>query len=176
MTDTTFPPPPASPPPPARKRVRSLFWPGFVLGFALLGLASCGGLAVALGLTDLSLAELQGVGAAWTPPTLIPTVEPEEVNASAVQNGGGTFQAGDQVRIVAASNVRVRTSPGYLGKPADDVLMQVAPGTTLEIVGELASQDNLTWWLVRVNGIEGWIAEATASGVQILAKYTDAPH
>ena len=172
MTETTFlpPPPPPRPAPPERKKLRNFFWPGFVIGFALLSLAGCGGLAMALGLTDLSLAEFQGVGAAWTPPTITASEPVTAVSASAEVVTDGAFQPGDIVRNVTASRVNVRMTPGHLGKPVGDIIAQLDPGATLEILGERASQDNLFWWRVNVNGVDGWVAEATASGVQILAK------
>lgn len=170
MTETTFPPPP--PPVRGRKRSPSFFWLGFALGFALLALAGCGGLAMALGLTDLSLAELQGVGAAWTPPTLTtPAPEAQGVTAASSANTqDGAFQAGDIVRNITSSRVNIRMTPGHLGKPAGDIILQIEPGASIKIVGEHTAQDNLTWWRVNVNGLDGWVAEATASGVQILAK------
>lgn len=173
MTEATFPPPPERQPPARKgKPVRSFFWHGFVLGFALLSLAGCGGLAMALGLTDLSLAEFQGVGAAWTPPTIpTPAAASAEVAASSLDGADeGAFHATEIVRNITSSRVNVRMTPGHLGKPAEDIILQIEPGATVEILGERASQDNLLWWHVRVNGLEGWVAEATASGVQILAK------
>lgn len=170
MTETTFPPPP--PTRSARRRPPSYFWVGFAIGFALLALAGCGGLAMALGLTDLSLAELQGVGAAWTPPTLTTPAPADQgvAAASAETTTKGAFQPGDIVRNITNSRVNIRMTPGHLGKPAGDIISQIDPGASIKILGEPTLQDNLTWWHVNVNGLDGWVAEATASGVQILAK------
>jgi hypothetical protein len=164
------------PPQPARRsRPRSLFLPGFVLGFALLALGSCGGMAVALGLNRLSLADLQNPGAAWTPPPVAPTPAVAEVVPAAVDQVSTRFAPGQAVRNVTNSRVNVRAAPGYLSKPSGDVLGVVAPGATLEILGDSAAADNLVWWRVQVRApdgaaLEGWVAEATASGVQILGE------
>ena len=154
MTETTFlpPPPPSRPAPPERKKLRSFFWPGFVIGFALCCKKAC------------------VISAAWTPPTITASEPVAAVSASAEVVTDGAFQPGDIVRNVTASRVNVRMTPGHLGKPVGDIIAQLDPGATLEILGERASQDNLFWWRVNVNGVEGWVAEATASGVQILAK------
>lgn len=85
------------------------------------------------------------------------------------------FTPEQTVRNLTNSRVNVRVTPGYLSKPAGDVLGVVAPGAALLILGENQIADNLTWWRVRatlVDGrvVEGWVAEATASGVQILGE------
>jgi hypothetical protein len=69
--------------------------------------------------------------------------------------------------------VNIRQTPGYLGKPRDDILVQMEPGDRVEILGESVLADGLTWWQIRYRPqsgrtTEGWVAEATASGVQIL--------
>ncbi len=151
-----------------RRPSRSFFWLGFVIGFTLLTLASCGGLVLSLGLNRLSLSDLTGSSSAWTPPTLLPT--PELPAPAAPVTEGGAFVAGQTVRNVTGSRVNVRATPGHLGKPASDILLQISPGEQLVILGEAAQANNLTWQRVRVNGVEGWVAEATASGVQILGE------
>ncbi len=156
---------------------RTRFWLGFALTFTLLLLASCSALFVASGLDEVSLAELQGNGPAWTPPPVTPTpVSSAAVEASdSVAVPAGRFQAGQQVRNVTNSRVNVRAAAGYLAKPADDVRGQLPPGAPVEIVGPSATADGLTWWLVRGRSeagtaLEGWVAEATASGVTILGQ------
>ena len=57
-----------------------------------------------------------------------------------------------------------------MGKSSSDVLAQLRPGDALIIEGETAAVDNLTWWRVTYQGNEGWVAEATASGVDILGQ------
>jgi len=176
----TQPVPPIPPPSPETlrlRRARSLFWPGFAMGFLFLASLSCGALSAALGLNRVTLADIQGAGPVWTPaPTTAATAVllPSE-NAGAVAGVSTRFPAGASVRNLTNSRVNIRTTPGHLSKPAADILGQVEPGGTLEILGESAFGDNLTWWRVRYaapggGSIEGWVAEATGSGVQILGQ------
>lgn len=161
---------------PVRRR-RTRFLAGFAAGFVLLSALSCGGLFMATGLSRVSLRDLQAGGLAWTPPPVTPTPEaavtPIIDEPQAVANG--IFQPGEPLRNATSSLVNVRATPGYLGKPGGDVIAQVPPGGQVEIVGDRAMADNLTWWLIRYRStggtvVEGWMAEATASGVQILAR------
>lgn len=161
--------------PPNRRR-RSLFVPGFALGFLLLTALSCGGALYAAGIDGGKLAELRGNGAvAWTPP---PT--PVHVPGADVQvhepspDAEYAFRAGDRPYNITASLVNLRASPGYLGKPSDDVVAQAAPGQQVEILSGPQHVDGLLWWYVRLlpsaATAEGWMAEATGSGVQILGE------
>ncbi len=169
---------PPNTPPPAPRRPASFYWPGFLAGFLLLSSLSCGVLFMATGATNFNLADLQANQAGWTPPPVPPT---PEVVADAPGSAQGQDQTddgyppGEQLRNITSSPVNVRTAPGYLGKPDGDIVGQVPPGGVVEIVGERAVADNLVWWRIRytaVDGssIEGWMAEATASGVQILSR------
>ena len=163
-----------------RRKARSLFWPGFALGFLLLASLSCGVSAAALGLNRISLDDLRGgTGPAWTPSPITPTPVVAEANSQGDTSTGGAggagigrFAAGQAVRNVTNSRVNVRLSPGYLGKTAADVIGQVGPGDTLQILGDPTAADELIWWHVQTTGtgqpIVGWVAEQTASGVQIL--------
>lgn len=168
--------PPISPPTPRPVRRRSLFWLGFVVGFGMLVISSCSGVAIALGFNQLSLAELQGNGAAWTPPPYTP--EPTPLPVTAAESGfiGSTRFAPQQtVRNLTNSRVNVRATPGYLSKPSGDVIGVMQPGAAAAVLGENQSADNLVWWRVRATlddgrTVEGWVAEATASGVQILGE------
>ena len=79
------------------------------------------------------------------------------------------------MRNLTNSRVNVRATPGYLSKSASDVIGVMAPGGVAVILGEQQTADNLAWWRVRVTlddgrAVEGWVAEATASGVQILGE------
>ena len=67
--ETVVPKPTTKP----RRRLRSLFWPGFIVGFLLLSFASCGGMVLATGINRLDLADLQNDGQVWTPPRMTAT-------------------------------------------------------------------------------------------------------
>lgn len=169
------PVPPAPGGPAPRRRPRSAFWPGFALGFLLLSALSCGALSATFGLTRLTLADIQGNGPGWTPApfTPAPVVQAEAAGAVPVTGVSTRFPAGATVRNLTNSRVNLRSTPGHLSKAPADVQLQIAPGDTLQILGDSASADSLTWWHVRYQapdgGIhEGWVAEATGSGVQIL--------
>lgn len=169
---------------PVRRKARSLFWPGFALGFLLLASLTCGLSAAALGLNRLSLEDFRGgTGASWTPSPVTPAPVVAQANPDTEEGApaaGGSaaisarFAAGQSVRNVTNSRVNIRMSPGYLGKPASDVIGQVEPGETLQILGDPTSVDELVWWHIQTTGggqpVVGWVAEATASGVQILGE------
>ncbi|HXF63815.1 MAG TPA: SH3 domain-containing protein [Caldilineaceae bacterium] len=164
----------------ARRRARSLFWPGFVAGFLLISMVSCGGVVMATGVTRINLADLQDDRVAWAPPPVTPTPEAQQPSGDEAEEGivieeGGLYAPGDLVRNITSSRVNIRAVPGYLGKPEGDVIAQVLPGESMEILGGRAVADNLTWWRIRYAPpggglVEGWVAEATASGVQILGR------
>lgn len=170
------PPAPEQATPPAQsRRTLSRFWLGFALAFITLSIISCGAVFLATGVTGLDLAELQHNEPRWQPPqvTATPTPSPTTV-AEQPAVSDGLFRTGERVRNIAASRVNIRATPGYLGKPDGDIIGQVPPGAEVEIVGGRTLADNLIWWLVRYvapNGgvIQGWMAEATAGGVQIMA-------
>lgn len=172
-------PPPAQPtePQPAkpRRRLTNLFWPGFATAFLLLTIASCGGVVLATGINRI---DLQSTGQVWTPPvvTATPVVTPAPAEESTtIGEAGGAFTMGQQLFNITASQVNIRAVPGYLSKPNGDVIGQVPPGARVEVIGGRSFADGLTWWLIRYTApdgatIDGWIAEATASGVQILGQ------
>ena len=78
------------------------------------------------------------------------------------------FRPGDTV--LAQTSVRVRRSPGFVGKDESDTLAALSPGESALIVGPREVRDGLTWWLVRLTTaeglvVEGWAAQATAEAV-----------
>ena len=165
--------------PKSRRRLRNLFWPGFIAGFLLLSIASCGGMVLATGINRIDLTTLQNDDTGWTPPLVTPTpvVTPvEETNAApTIGEAGGAFTLGQRLANITSSQVNIRAEPGYLSKPAGDIIGQVPPGGRVEVIGGRTVADGLTWWYMRYatpDGatIDGWIAEATASGVQILGQ------
>ncbi|MCX6049792.1 MAG: carboxypeptidase regulatory-like domain-containing protein [Chloroflexi bacterium] len=81
------------------------------------------------------------------------------------------FQVGQPV--YTQTGVRLRQTPGYVGKEATDTLAILDPGQALMIIGASTVRDELTWWCVRYTPadnpvIEGWVAQA-ADGAWLLA-------
>lgn len=161
-------------------RQGSFFWPAFVVSFGLLALGSCAGLVALSGFDELNLAELQPGESAWTPPpqAAVPAVPPV-ADAEQPDPTAGTvlgFGPGAVAANATGSRVNIRQAPGYLSKPPDDIIAQMQPGEQVTILDGPQRADNLVWWRVRFQGaaaptpVEGWVAESTASGVQILAQ------
>ena len=160
---------------PAKRRAgRNLFWPAFVASLLLCSTVACGGLALLIGLGDVTLADLQG-NPVWTPPPSTATPPPALAEAATPDLSGSvadTFQPGDAPRNVTNSRVNIRREPGFRNQPASDIVAQAAPDDPFVILGPSARADNLIWWQVRhpASNTEGWVAEATESGVQILGE------
>jgi hypothetical protein len=132
-------------------------------------------MVLATGINRLDLTDLQNEGQVWTPPrvTATPVVTPEVVEGPVIGEAGGAFSMGQRLSNVTSSQVNIRALPGYLSKATGDIIGQVPPGGVVEVIGGRSSADGLTWWYIRYTApdgatIDGWIAEATASGVQIL--------
>ena len=170
---------PVRPPAPEQKPPsRWPFWLGFTVSFLALSVLRLGLLLMSMGLDNFDLASLQDNEAAWSPPPLelTPAADPGVVDASAANNAGGTGQyaTGANLRNITDGGVFIRETPGYLSKLETDKIGRIASGGTVQIVGGPATVDDLTWWRIRYQtgdgaAIEGWSAEATASGLQILA-------
>ncbi len=89
-----------------------------------------------------------------------------------------TFAPGDRAQTKAP--VRFRRAAGYINKPADDVIADLPPQTTGDVVGGPQPADGLIWWNLDMptpdGGVQrGWIAESDASGVTLLGKVTGTP-
>ncbi|MCB0200458.1 MAG: hypothetical protein KDI03_10350, partial [Anaerolineae bacterium] len=90
----------------------------------------------------------------------------------------GKFQKGETV--VAMQSLSLRKSAGYLDKPASDVIYEIPVGSKVTILDGPQAANGLTWWGIRFvsehgNRFDGWVAEATASGTQMLAKEGETP-
>lgn len=177
MTLQPSEPAPTVSPTASPRRARAWFWPGFAAGFLLLASLTCVVSVFATGLNRFDIADLGGASAAaWTPPPSTPTLPPADVaSPSGEAPLAGVYLPGDRVRNITSSVVNIRATPGYLGKPLQDIVAQAMPGDAVEIVEGPVLADNLTWWRVRLSPgggalVDGWMAEATASGVQIMGK------
>lgn len=157
--------------------MRRWFWIGFILSFLLLMFASCGTLAAVVGFDRLSLTDLQSSERTWSPPPMAEATISSQTGAPNVDGVPGessgelAFAPGNPARNATSSRVNVRREPGYLGKPTDDILSQLQPGDRVTLLEWPRSADGLLWWRVAVEGqpgVEGWVAESTASGVKIL--------
>lgn len=91
------------------------------------------------------------------------------------------FAPGDLAETLTL--VRLRRSPGYLDKPASDVVADIWQGTPVKILGGPAFSDDLTWWRVSTvdaadETIRGWMAERAPEGAPLLGKRAlePAPH
>lgn len=135
------------------------------------------GIATAVALVSLGVLVLaSGLGSAtagpqrWQPITPTPTLAgtPTVLSEGPTPTPQGIY-VGGTARVVSNVGVRLRRSPGYQNKPASDVLTVVPPNSTVTVVGGPEEADGLRWWRVRWQGYEGWMTEATASGVQLLA-------
>lgn len=84
----------------------------------------------------------------------------------------GTFKIGDSVRTTTI--VRIRRSPGTIGKPTNDVIAEIPANSIGTVLGGPRTADGLTWWQFRINssGQEGWAAEKLATGEALLVLNT----
>lgn len=87
----------------------------------------------------------------------------------------GTFKNGDNVRTTTV--VRMRRSPGVVGKPSNDIIADLPANSAALVIGGPRTVDKLTWWQLRVtsSGQEGWMAEKSAAGETLLALNTVGP-
>ncbi len=106
----------------------------------------------------------------WHPVTPTPTrvASPTPLAHSPTPEHTGLHPGGRAV-VVARVGVRMRKSPGYKGKASTDVVVVVPPHSVLEVTGGPSKKDGLIWWQVRYRGLNGWMAEATANGIRLLA-------
>lgn len=108
-----------------------------------------------------------------TPTAAVVETAPDNAETSQPAASSTRFTAGQTVRNATNSRVNIRLTPGYLGKQTSDVIGQLEVGQTLQILGDPTVADELTWWRVQATSggqtVVGWVAEQTASGVQILS-------
>jgi murein DD-endopeptidase MepM/ murein hydrolase activator NlpD len=85
-----------------------------------------------------------------------------------------TYSVGDMVVNISGDIVNLRNSPGYVGKPASDVVSQLPDQAALVVKEGPRDADGLVWWKVSgsvpgASRVEGWLAEAAPNGVRLMA-------
>ena len=85
--------------------------------------------------------------------------------------GAQQFSAGQEVVVSAdVTKVRLRESPGHVGKTWTNVRAVVPSGALVTIVGEPTEVDGLQWWKVEWEGQVGWMATKTENGRVIMTE------
>ncbi|MEZ4832471.1 MAG: M23 family metallopeptidase [Caldilineaceae bacterium] len=84
----------------------------------------------------------------------------------------GDFKAQDT--IFTLTTVRLRRSPGFQNKTAEDVLADLPLDVRGTVLAGPRSVDGLTWWQVRAiaagQEVTGWLAQASSNGTPLVAK------
>lgn len=75
--------------------------------------------------------------------------------------------------VTTLSTVRLRRTPGFVGKSANDVLSLVAQDRNFVVASGPTNVDGLLWWQVRGQAesgvtLDGWMAERAPTGVRLL--------
>jgi hypothetical protein len=66
--------------------------------------------------------------------------------------------------------VRMRWSPGYVGKnDATDSKKYMMTGDKVRVIGGPEMKDGLCWWLIEFKGEQGWTADHSREGRQLLS-------
>lgn len=158
--------------------IRSLFWPGFILGMILMTGVSCLGAATVLGISGSTIADIRdNSDPLWTPPppTVTPSAELAQSQRVSPDTSQYTFQIGDSAQNITTGLVRIRQSPGTRDKDESDIITRAQPGDVFAIVAGPEEVDGMLWWKVRYGTaegatIEGWMAEATTNGITIMGR------
>ena len=69
-----------------------------------------------------------------------------------------------------ANAVRIRQSPGYIGKDAADTIGYLQMGDVATVIGGPARSDGLCWWNVQIIGFTGWSADQSTDGELLLVR------
>ncbi len=105
----------------------------------------------------------------WKPSEVVNPPTDERPNGN---TDSTTFRAG--ANVYTTTIVRLRQSPGYVGKGPEDVVIELPPHTPATIVEGPRNVDNLVWWRVKcqiVDGTsaDGWSAQAVGANSPLLA-------
>jgi hypothetical protein len=76
---------------------------------------------------------------------------------------------GKRVSIANVSAVRMRSSPGYVGKADADTLRFMARGEQAVVKDGPQKRDGLCWWFVEYQGLQGWAADHSSGGTVLLS-------
>lgn len=86
------------------------------------------------------------------------------------------YQPGD--RAMTVNFVRLRRTPGFMNKPADDVIAEIWQDTEVVFVTGPRVVDDLTWWEVETTdaqgrAVRGWMAETAPGGIPLLGPWVE---
>jgi hypothetical protein len=73
-----------------------------------------------------------------------------------------------KVATALADGIRVRRSPGYVGKDAADTIDYLQLGDTANVIAGPVRQDGLCWWNVQYQANAGWSADHGPEGEPLL--------
>ncbi len=96
----------------------------------------------------------------------VPTREPTTRERS-------IFAVEDTVMHVAPDLIRIRVTPGDVGKPSEDILMRVPRRSVMQIQDGPHMVDGMRWWQVQVHHPPtpqppGWVVDSTRGGIRVL--------
>lgn len=154
------------PQPPSPGRDRTALW-----AFLTLAVLLAASLALLILLVTGGRLPDLGNGPSWTP-AAEPATAAQPIVATpdpAQRSEDRPFLPGDPARNVSGGSVNLRWTPGYLSKPAGDVIAIVAADAMVTVLGGPQLADGLQWWNVRSGSSEGWMAERSSQGLVLLA-------
>jgi len=81
------------------------------------------------------------------------------------------FKVGD--RVVTANAARLRQTPGYVNKPATDVVADILQGVEGRVLAGPNQADSLAWWQLETTSaqgarVTGWMADTAPGGIPLL--------
>ena len=98
-----------------------------------------------------------------TPLQSLTTVEGQDTQSSEssdANQGMSNILVGKVVRVSEnVVQVSMRSSPGYLEKANDDVIISISAGQLLRVIDGPTMKDGISWWYVQWKDKRGWVAE-----------------